>query len=281
MLSKTVFLRTKKLPLVFNNSEMKIHFEKYQGTGNDFVMLDNLNGQYDDLTVSEIQLICDRRFGVGADGLIKINKHSSFDFEVDYYNSDGSKSFCGNGARCAVAFAESIGVIKSKARFLAIDGVHQATKHNETIALDMMPVGVVNQENESFILDTGSPHFVRFVKSLKEVNILDYGREIRYSEKFKSEGINVNIIEQISENSIKIRTYERGVEDETLSCGTGATACALVVGLKDAILGKRLINVDVLGGKLSVSYENLGNGNFSNIQLIGPGKFVFKGEIDV
>ena len=260
---------------------MKIHFEKYQGTGNDFVMLDNLNGQYNSLTIQDIQFICDRRFGVGADGLIKINTHPSFDFEVDYYNSDGSKSFCGNGARCAVAFAESLGVIKTNARFIAIDGVHQAIKNSQTIALDMLPVNIVNQVDESFILDTGSPHYVRFVKNVNEVDVLAFGREIRYSDRFKKEGINVNIIEEMSENSIKIRTYERGVEDETLSCGTGATACALVVGLKDAILGKRLINVDVLGGKLSVSYENLGNGNFSNIQLIGPGKFVFKGEINV
>lgn len=260
---------------------MKVRFEKYQGTGNDFIMLDNLNGKYDNLSLAQIQLLCDRRFGIGADGLIKINAKKDLDFEVVYYNSDGSKSFCGNGARCAVAFAESLGINVSDTTFLAIDGVHKAQKKNEMIALDMSPVNVVNQIDNDFILNTGSPHYVRFVSDLNKENIAKTGSEIRYSETYAKEGINVNLVEQISENNITILTYERGVEDETLSCGTGATACALVVGIKNAKTGKNTINVHVKGGELTVAFNYDGKGGFTNIQLIGPATYVFKGEIDV
>lgn len=281
MLSIKEKIATKKLPLFNNDERMKIQFEKYQGTGNDFVMLNNLNGEFDHLTIAAIQQLCDRRFGIGADGLIKINAHSSLDFEVDYYNSDGSKSFCGNGARCAVAFAQTLGIDVANTRFLAIDGVHSARMENNTIALDMLPVNHIEQNDESYILDTGSPHFIRFVNDVDAADIVQTGKEIRYSEYYNKEGINVNLIEQTSENSIKIRTYERGVEDETLSCGTGATACALVVAYKSDQIGKNTVEVEVKGGKLAVSYDYLGGGKFSKIQLIGPGKFVFKGEIDV
>jgi diaminopimelate epimerase len=260
---------------------MKIHFEKYQGTGNDFVMLDNLNGQYDNISIVDIQKICDRRFGIGADGLIKINAFPSLDFEVDYYNSDGSKSFCGNGARCAVAFAETLGIDVTNTHFMAIDGEHSAQKNAEIIALDMQPVSSVNEINGDFILNTGSPHYIQFVEDVGSVNVYATGREVRYSDPYKTEGINVNLVEQIAENTIKIRTYERGVEDETLSCGTGATACALVVGLVSQKLGKQTVEVEVEGGELSVSFDNKGNGLFTDIKLIGPAKFVFKGEIDV
>lgn len=260
---------------------MKIHFEKYQGTGNDFVMLDNLNGQYNDLSIVEIQKICDRRFGVGADGLIKINAYPSLDFEVDYYNSDGSKSFCGNGARCAVAFAETLGIDVVNTRFMAIDGEHSAQKTTDIVALDMKPVNVVNRMKDNFVLNTGSPHFVHFVEDLKSSDVVQMGREIRYSNTFRAEGINVNLVEQLAENSIKIRTYERGVEDETLSCGTGATACALIVGMLSENPGKNNIEVEVEGGKLSVSFEYLGDGVFTDIKLIGPATFVFKGEMNV
>lgn len=260
---------------------MLIHFHKYQGTGNDFVMLDNLNGQYTDLTIPQIVQICDRRFGIGADGLIKINKHNSLDFEVDYYNSDGSKSFCGNGARCAVAFAKSLGIDVVNTRFLAIDGEHSAKMKGEIITLDMSPVESVNQVDKSFELNTGSPHYVRFVEKLEEENIVSEGREIRYSEAHIKEGINVNLVEKLGAYSIKIATYERGVEDETLSCGTGATACALIVGFSTNKIGKNEIDVEVKGGKLKVEFDYLGNGSFSSIKLIGPAEFVFKGTMDV
>lgn len=260
---------------------MKICFEKYQGTGNDFIMLDNLNGQYDDISIAEIQQLCDRRFGIGADGLIKINAFPTLDFEVDYYNSDGSKSFCGNGARCAVAFAQTLGIDVQNTCFMAIDGEHSAQKTSDIVALDMNPVDLIKKENANFILHTGSPHYVHFVEDVESSDVVQMGREIRYSEPFKSEGINVNLVEQLAENSIKIRTYERGVEDETLSCGTGATACAIVVGLLSEKIGMNQIEVQVEGGRLIVSYENTGDGKFTNIKLTGPAEFVFKGEINV
>ncbi len=174
---------------------MLIHFQKYQGTGNDFIMLDNLNGQYNDLTIAQIVQLCDRRFGIGADGLIKINRHDSLDFEIDYYNSDGSKSFCGNGARCSVAFAKTIGIDVLNTRFSAIDGEHSAQMNNETITLDMLPVNFVNQVDKSFVINTGSPHYIRFVENLENENIVSEGRQIRYSEPYKKEGINVNLVE--------------------------------------------------------------------------------------
>lgn len=260
---------------------MKFRFEKYQGTGNDFVMLDNLSGEYNDLSIKQIIQICDRRFGVGADGLIKINAHPNLDFEVDYYNSDGSKSFCGNGARCAVAFAKTLGVIEKDTHFNAIDGDHQAQISGETVALNMHNVSSVNQSFDTFELNTGSPHFVKFVPHLENENIVETGRLVRFSDQYKNEGINVNLVEELLTDSIKISTYERGVEDETLSCGTGATACALVVGYKKNQLGDNKVFVEVKGGNLLVEFTYLGNGKFTNIQLIGPAKFVFKGEIDV
>lgn len=260
---------------------MKIHFSKFQGTGNDFIMLDNLNGSYNDLTIADVQHLCDRRFGIGADGLIKINHSSLYDFEMEYFNSDGSKSFCGNGARCSVAFAESIGIDVSETHFLAIDGVHSAQKINETIALDMLPVGSVSQINGDYILNTGSPHYIRFTEDLEKEDIYETGREIRYSEPYAKDGINVNLVERLSHDSIRIKTYERGVENETFSCGTGATACALVLGMINNKIGKNTVNVEVKGGELMIDFHFDEKIGFSNIQLIGPAKFVFKGEIDV
>lgn len=260
---------------------MIIHFEKYQGTGNDFIMLDNLDGKYDGLTIEQIAKACDRRFGIGADGLIKIDRHESLDFEMDYYNSDGSKSFCGNGARCAVAFAGSLGIDVSSTKFMAIDGEHHATFKSESICLDMLPVESVNQSDRDYILNTGSPHFVRYVNELSAENIVDVGRQIRYSEPFKKDGINVNLVQELADHSIRILTYERGVEDETLSCGTGATACAITFGLKYGMLGKNSVQVQVKGGILNVEFEQLADGTFKNVKLIGPAEFVFKGEMDV
>lgn len=260
---------------------MKILFEKYHGTGNDFIILDNLNCEYDNLSIEQIQKLCVRRFGVGADGLIKINKSESSDFEVDYFNADGTKSFCGNGARCAVAFVETLGINVANTRFTAIDGVHTASKNGDIVSLDMNPVNHIIQFDNDFILNTGSPHFVRFVDNLNNENIYNTGSQIRYSEHYRKEGINVNLVEQTGADTIKIETYERGVEDETLSCGTGATACALVLGLRNAKIGKNSIKVQLKGGDLIVAFNYNGDNIFTEIQLIGPAVFVFKGEIDV
>lgn len=254
-----------------------IYFSKYQGTGNDFVMLNNMNGEYDFIREEHVQILCDRRFGIGGDGLIKINRSSKSAFEVDYFNSDGSKSFCGNGARCSLAFSESIGVDILDVEFSAIDGLHRGGKDGELFWVEMLPVNTVERDLENYILDTGSPHYVHFCKDVKNVDIALYGKQIRYSERFKSEGINVNIT-QVTTNGLKIRTYERGVEDETLSCGTGATACAIAYAVKEDVDGPQAIDIDVEGGKLKVSFTGSRSKGFNNIRLIGPAQLVFEGE---
>ena len=260
---------------------MKISFSKYQGTGNDFVMLDNLNGQYDSLTIPQIQLICDRRFGVGSDGLIKINSHNSSDFEVEYFNSDGSKSFCGNGARCSVAFAETLGVNVSDTSFLGIDGLHKASKNQDVISLEMGDVSEIRKIENDFVIYTGSPHYIRFIDAINDLDIVQFGKKVRYSEEFKNEGINVNLVEIVDANNLIVNTYERGVEDETLSCGTGVTACVLAFAYQTQLLGEHKVSVKVKGGNLSVFFNQETLGKFTTIHLIGPGEFVFSGEINV
>ena len=260
---------------------MKISFSKYQGTGNDFVMLDNLNGQYDSLTIPQIQLICDRRFGVGSDGLIKINSHNSSDFEVEYFNSDGSKSFCGNGARCSVAFAETLGVNVSDTSFLGIDGLHKASKNQDVISLEMGDVSEIRKIENDFVIYTGSPHYIRFIDAINDLDIVQFGKKVRYSEGFKNEGINVNLVEIVDANNLIVNTYERGVEDETLSCGTGVTACVLAFAYQTQLLGEHKVSVKVKGGNLSVFFNQETLGKFTTIHLIGPGEFVFSGEINV
>ena len=260
---------------------MKISFSKYQGTGNDFVMLDNLNGQYDSLTIPQIKLICDRRFGVGSDGLIKINSHNSSDFEVEYFNSDGSKSFCGNGARCSVAFTETLGVNVSDTLFLGIDGLHKASKNQDVISLEMGDVSEVRKIENDYIIYTGSPHYIRFIDAINDLDIVQFGKKVRYSEEFKNEGINVNLVEIVDANNLIVNTYERGVEDETLSCGTGVTACVLAFAYQTQLIGEHKVLVKVKGGNLWVSFNQETLGEFTTIHLIGPGEFIFSGEINV
>lgn len=260
---------------------MKLSFSKYQGTGNDFIMLNNLNGYYDHLSIEQIRKICNRRFGIGADGLIKINSHDIFDFEMDYYNSDGSKSFCGNGARCAVSFAETLGIDVRKTTFLGIDGVHKASKENGIISLEMGDVLNVCVKKNDYVINTGSPHYIHFAADSSLIDVVEFGKEIRYSTEFIDEGINVNVVEIISANELIVNTYERGVEDETLSCGTGVTACVLAFAYQNDIMNDNVIKVKVKGGDLKVSFLQQNRGIFTNIQLIGPGEFVYSGEINV
>jgi len=259
---------------------MEINFHKYQGTGNDFVMLDNRDGKYNQLTIAQIQMICDRRFGIGADGLICINKHENYDFEVDYSNSDGSKSFCGNGARCSVAFASSLGIDCESITFLAIDGEHQAKLAAKTISIQMKNVIEVKEIEEDFELNTGSPHYIRFIENDEILNIVDFGKLIRYSPNYQENGINVNVVQQ-NGNVIHVKTYERGVEDETLSCGTGVTAAAIACAYKGQQLGFSEYDITVKGGKLKVSFVSENNLSFTNIWLSGPSEFVFKGTMHV
>jgi len=260
---------------------MKLFFHKYQGTGNDFIMIDNSDSKYSSLTVNQIRYLCDRRFGIGADGLIKINNADGFDFEMDYYNADGTKSFCGNGARCSVMFAKEIDLVKGKkASFMAIDGLHEAEISDGKVFLKMKDVEEIRSIGDDiFETNTGSPHYIKYVEDIEKENVVDFGKSVRYNDTYKVEGINVNLAEQIAPDKIKVYTYERGVEDETLSCGTGVTAAALSFAVKNKLEGDQRIAVQTKGGELEVRFTK--SASFSNIWLIGPAVQVFEGTCDV
>jgi diaminopimelate epimerase len=261
---------------------MHIDFYKYQGTGNDFILLDNFSGKYDALTVFQISQLCDRRFGIGADGLIKINKDEESDFEVEYFNADGSKSFCGNGARCSVRFVNEHLFKRDSYTFNAIDGFHEAQLEGKNVSLEMKDVSEIeNGENGSYILETGSPHYIKFESDIKEKDIVEFGKSIRYNDYYREIGINVNLVEKVNDTSLKIRTYERGVEDETLSCGTGITAAAIAHSSSKKMTGDVHIFVESMGGDLEVKFYSENGTDFRNIRLIGPAEFVFKGSINV
>lgn len=254
-----------------------IHFEKYQGTGNDFVMLDNRKGEFDEINSETISKLCDRRFGIGADGLIWVKKHDSHDFEMRYFNADGSRSFCGNGARCAVMFAKSLGLFENSVSFTAIDGVHEASIEEGIVHLKMNDVSFIDRDGEAFVIHTGSPHYIEFVNDLEKVDILSLGKKIRFSEKYKKDGINVNLLSKRN-TGISLLTYERGVENETLSCGTGATAAAIALVFSENKRGAFEIPVEVKGGHLSISGIFDGRA-FTNVFLSGPAEKVFDGSI--
>jgi diaminopimelate epimerase len=258
---------------------MDIKFSKYQGTGNDFVMVDNRNSFFPKKT-GLIAAMCDRRFGVGADGLILLENDLNYDFKMVYYNADGREStMCGNGGRCLVQFAKHLGLFGEECTFLAIDGVHKAKIKNELVHLQMKDVDQVEviETNKSFRLDTGSPHYVRYVKGLKNYDVFGEGRAIRNSANFKKEGINVNFIEDLGTEGLFVRTYERGVEDETYSCGTGVTAAALANRLNGS---NEPVSIKTIGGRLSVSFQKNGE-IFQEIYLIGEAKFVFRGKYPI
>jgi diaminopimelate epimerase len=259
---------------------MKIEFSKYQGTGNDFVILDNRDGRYSSLTKEQVAFICNRHFGIGADGLMMLQLKNGYDFEMIYYNADGGESsMCGNGGRCLVAFAKSLNIISNKAYFLATDGPHEATidEHN-LVELKMKDVNAIEIHQDHVILNTGSPHYIKWVKNTKEINVFDDGRAIRYNEKFGNAGINVNFV-TVQPDAIEVRTYERGVEDETLSCGTGVTASA-IAAFADSTEPQN-IRVKTPGGILSVKFKPTGNTNFEDVWLCGPAAFVFSGFIQL
>jgi diaminopimelate epimerase len=259
---------------------MQLHFYKYQGTGNDFVIMDNRSGDLNGLTVEQVKFLCDRRFGIGGDGLMLLNSHADYDFEMMYFNSDGREStMCGNGGRCLVKFAHDMGLIKTTYSFIAVDGEHEAeVEADGTVSLKMNDVQHVDQVGRDFVLDTGSPHFVKLTDSVMGLDVFKKGREIRNSHEYKEKGINVNFVEQLSESDkIIVRTYERGVEDETYSCGTGVTAAALVCYHNDN--GFNHVDVQTKGGALSVEYDKVGN-SFRDIWLTGPAVKVFEGTIE-
>jgi diaminopimelate epimerase len=258
---------------------MQLTFYKYQGTGNDFIILDNRQNEISELSKKQINFLCDRKFGIGADGLMLLSTKDGYDFEMVYYNADGSEStMCGNGGRCLVKYAYSVGIHKSMYKFIAIDGEHKAEIRDDgTVRLKMNDVKKVEEHSTYTILNTGSPHFIKFAANVKEIDVVETGRDIRYSKAFEAAGINVNFVERLDENSIFVRTYERGVEDETLSCGTGVTASALVSAHNDN--GFNLVEVKTPGGHLSVEFDKLSDTHFENIWLCGPAEFVFGGTI--
>lgn len=259
---------------------MNIHFYKYQGTGNDFVIVDNRNGAYSTLTTEQIAHLCDRRFGIGADGLMMLETHPEYDFQMKYYNADGREgSMCGNGGRCLTAFAKQMGIDKKEVKFIAVDGPHEAGfRDNGWVDLKMQNVDWVEVGNMYFYLNTGSPHFVKFVTDVQEVDVYEQGREIRYNERFAAEGTNVNFVQEV-DNGIFVRTYERGVEDETFSCGTGVTAAALTAAPPEA--GTYSVPVETLGGHLEIKFTRTGERSFSDIWLCGPATLVFEGNINI
>lgn len=260
---------------------MQIKFHKYQGTGNDFVMIDNRQGFFPKQNIQLIEKLCDRRFGIGADGLILLENDVETDFRMVYYNSDGNESsMCGNGGRCLVAFAKSLDVIDLQTTFIAIDGLHHATiLEDGKVSLQMKNVDEVNITSEYVFLNTGSPHHVTLVNDIENYDVKTNGATIRYSDLYGKAGSNVNFVHQLADNHFRLRTYERGVEAETLSCGTGATATAIAM----YAIGKtnsNAIDLEVEGGKLKVSFEKTDKG-FENVFLVGPATFVFEGSINV
>jgi diaminopimelate epimerase len=257
---------------------MQFTFYKYQATGNDFVIVDNREGKYS-FMIDDIKKICDRKFGVGADGLMLIEKDPSFDFNLIYYNADGSLSLCGNGSRAAVVTASALGMINGKAKFNAYDGAHEAQLLPDgNVRLKMNDVKELKNSGDGVFLNTGSPHFIKWVGEVKNYPVFEEGRKIRYSEGFKPAGTNVNFVEQLKDNTIFVRTYERGVENETLSCGTGVTAAALAATSQNYISP---VSVKTLGGELSVEFKASHDGSFTDIFLIGPAKMVFQGVLEL
>lgn len=258
---------------------MIVEFFKYQGTGNDFVMIDNRDKKIN-LSQNQVELLCNRRFGIGADGLILIEPKPGFDFEMVYYNADGNKSsMCGNGGRCITAFAKQIGLIKNEAVFWAADGEHKAEITNDLVALKMNDVGDIEVINNDLYLNTGSPHYVVF-KSDIENSIIESAKQIRYNTRFKEKGTNVNFV-TVKNETLHGRTYERGVEDETLSCGTGVTAMAIAAHYSKHIVSNN-VNIVTPGGTLQVSFVyDSTTKKYINIYLTGPAQLVFKGEIEI
>ncbi len=270
----------RKIQSQHKQMERTIQFYKYQGTGNDFVMIDNRDLQFPKDENLILQL-CDRRFGIGGDGLILLENDEDaahFDFKMVYYNSDGREStMCGNGGRCIVAFAHFLDIFEDRCHFNAIDGAHEGEVMGARIKLKMIDVETAKNDGECFVLNTGSPHYVQFVDDVQHFPVFEEGRRIRNSEKYAAEGINVNFVEVVDDHTLFVRTYERGVEDETYSCGTGVTAAALTWMEKQHL---NEVAIKVLGGNLKVYSKKL-NGNFTDVWLEGPAKMVFQGKINI
>ncbi|MEM8965694.1 MAG: diaminopimelate epimerase [Bacteroidota bacterium] len=258
-----------------------LHFYKYQGAGNDFVMFDNREDIFPSQDTALISRLCDRRFGVGSDGIILINTHAEYDFEMVYHNADGSVAMCGNGARCAIHLAHHLGIIGSETTFLAHDGVHHARIEGEQVTVNLSDVSQVDTYEDGYFLDTGTRHFVRVLPKnqlLSDYDVITEGKKIRYDSRFMPEGTNASFVQQTN-GQVQMRIYERGVENETLSSGTGITAVALA--LAHAENRKSPIMVQARGGNLKITFEQPEIGRFTQVFMTGPAVMVFEGTVFV
>jgi diaminopimelate epimerase len=258
---------------------MTITFNKYQGAGNDFIIIDNRSSNFNPSDSILINKLCDRRFGIGADGLILISSFSKVDYEMKYFNSDGiSGSMCGNGGRCAAHFALKHGIAGEKQRFLAFDGIHEAEVHDDIVRLQMADVNEFGIIEGNYFVNTGSPHYMIFSDDIDKINVDEKGKSLRWSPKFAPGGTNVNFV-QVVDNGLYVRTFERGVEEETLACGTGVTASAIASFLAGHF-DRQKIKVRTKGGNLEVEFRIKDN-IVTNVWLKGPATFVFEGEIEI
>jgi len=260
---------------------MNVHFSKYHGAGNDFIMVDGREQNPALFTENVIRILCDRHFGIGADGLIILLADPESDFRMIYFNADGREgTMCGNGGRCITAFARRLGIIGDHALFSGIDGLHESWLLGDIIKLKMQDVNDFQKLEDGYLLDTGSPHFVKFVSNTDNLDVANVGRAIRHEARFGPGGVNVNFVQLLAESgSIKVRTFERGVEAETLSCGTGVTASAISSFLESGA-GETTYRIETIGGMLEVSFSKEGQNGFSEIFLSGPAEHVFDGTID-
>jgi diaminopimelate epimerase len=262
---------------------MLVHFSIYHGTGNDFVMIDGRRLEGPVFGTTLIQKLCERRFGIGADGLIILEESSTFDFTMRYFNADGHEgTMCGNGGRCIAAFASRLGITGKHSRFEGIDGIHEAAilDHGE-IRLKLADVAAVKRLDDGYLLDTGSPHFVHFVSKLAALDVEREGKRIRHEPRFGGAGVNVNFVERgQAPGEISVRTFERGVEGETWSCGTGVAASAISACF-DTGADNQSYKVHTRGGELKVTFSREANGNYTRIFLTGPASHVYDGTIEV
>lgn len=259
---------------------MKINFFKYQGAGNDFILIDHTMSPLKNVDNDLIELLCDRRFGIGADGLMFLTRREDYDFEMHYFNADGKLgSMCGNGGRCIVAFAKHLGIIGNETNFLAVDGPHYAriSASGDWVDLQMIDVDVITRDADAYILNTGSPHYVEQQKDLDSFDVFTAGKTIRYNATYAEKGINVNFVEDKGDH-LFVRTYERGVEDETYACGTGVTAVAMAMAKHKNLTGHINTDIKVLGGDIKIEFDYDGE-KFTNVFLCGPAKLVFEGEV--
>ena len=258
---------------------MKINFDKYHGCGNDFIIINNLSNTFPKDSENQIKKICNRRFGIGADGLILINYNDKFPFEMIYYNSDGKIStMCGNGGRCVMHYCYSNDIIDNKSEFLACDGIHYGIVNDNYVKVSMSEVDGYEKYNDYLFLNTGSPHLVKFVDDVSSLDLINISRNIQKSNRFDN-GVNVNLVSRKNDNLYQIRTYERGVEDETLSCGTGAVASALALNIL-SLINSKTVNLDTKGGLLTVDF-NKSNSKYTDIHLSGKVKKVFTGILEL